>query len=252
MIRQRILLLDTNVIDIAMAVNQTLLLVSKKRGGYICVSNVHMCMEVYDTPEFERIVNSANMILPDGRPLLWAQKLLGHHGATQVRGQDIMSELCVTSRKKGLRIGLYGGQSESVLAAVESKLKQDYPSIKLSFQFSPPFRPITPAEDAKVVNEINSAGIDILFVGIGCPKQERWMAEHKDKLRCVMFGVGAAFDFIAGQKKYAPRWMQQAGLEWFFRLCIEPKRLWKRYLINNPRFIFYFGLQLIKVKLRLL
>ena len=251
MIRQRILSLETKVIDIAMAVNQTLLLVSKKRGGYICVSNVHMCMEVYDTPEFERIVNSANMILPDGRPLLWAQKLLGHHGATQVRGQDIMSELCVISGKKGLRIGLYGGQSESVLASVESKLKQDYPSIKLSFQFSPPFRPLTPAEDAKVVNEINSAGIDILFVGIGCPKQERWMAEHKDKLRCVLFGVGAAFDFVAGQKKHAPRWMQQAGLEWFFRLCTEPKRLWKRYLINNPRFIFYFGLQLISFKLSL-
>jgi len=247
-IKQRILLLDTNVIDIATAVDQTLLLVSEKKGAYVCASNVHMCMEVYDTPEFEQIVNGANMVLPDGRPLLWAQKLLGHHGATQVRGQDIMTELCAISRKKGLRMGLYGGQSESVLTAVQAKLRQDYSSIKLFYQFSPPFRPLTPAEDAEVVAQINSAGVDILFVGIGCPKQERWMAEHKDKLSCVMLGVGAAFDFMAGQKKHAPRWMQRIGLEWFFRLCSEPKRLWKRYLLHNPRFIFYFGVQLLKSK----
>jgi len=211
-----------------------------KQGAYVCVSNVHMCMETFDSIHFCKVVNEADLVIPDGKPLAIAQKLLGHTNAEQVRGQDIMNALCAVSGEKSLNIGFYGGSSESILDLVKFNLIAQYPDIKISYAFSPPFRALSEQEDAEVVEQINKAKVDILFVGIGCPKQEVWMADHKDKLSCVMLGVGAAFDFIAGNKKHAPRWMQKMGMEWFFRLCSEPGRLWKRYLSTNPRFIWYF------------
>lgn len=246
--RQRIISMDVNVIDIALAIERILLLTLKKKGSYVCISNVHMCMEAFDSSEFAQIVNGADLVLPDGRPLSWAQKLLGYSFASQVRGQDIMTALCEISGKRELRIGLYGGESESTLSVVQNKLKLDYPDIKLVYAYSPPFRPLTCEENVGVIRQINTMDVDVLFVGIGCPKQEHWMAEHKESLNCVMLGVGAAFDFISERKKHAPRWMQKIGFEWFFRLCSEPRRLWKRYFFHNPRFIFYFGLQLFKSK----
>jgi len=209
-------------------------------GAYVCISNVHMCMEAFDDVNFEQVVNSADLVIPDGRPISWAQKLLGHTDAKQVRGQDIMNELCRLSGNQEVNIGLYGGTSDDLLGQVVQQLTKDYPDIKITYSFSPPFRPLTEEEDEYVVKAINDAGVNVLFVGIGCPKQERWMAEHKSDLKCVMLGVGAAFDFIAGSKNHAPRWMQKFGLEWLFRLFSEPKRLWKRYLKQNPRFIYYF------------
>lgn len=224
-------------------------LAKKNTGAYVCVSNVHMCMEVFDSNEFAEIVNGADLTIPDGKPLSWAQKLLGHSDAEQVRGQDIMNAICERYGEKQLNIGLYGGSSDELLAQVVNKLTARFPDINIAYTYSPPFRPLTTEEDGSVVKAINDAKVNVLFVGIGCPKQERWMAEHKDSLNCVMLGVGAAFDFIAGSKKHAPRWMQQIGLEWFFRLLSEPKRLWKRYLITNPRFIWHFSKQLLKYKL---
>jgi N-acetylglucosaminyldiphosphoundecaprenol N-acetyl-beta-D-mannosaminyltransferase len=220
-----------------------------KEGSYICVSNVHMCMETFDDPTFENIVNSADLIIPDGRPISWAQKLLGSKTAEQVRGQDIMNELCGGSGKNNLNIGLYGGSSDALLKSVISNLKNSYPDIQITFAFSPPFRKLTDEEDRTVLDRIKMTEVDVLFVGIGCPKQERWMADHKNSLNCVMLGVGAAFDFIAGSKNHAPKWMQEVGLEWFFRLCCEPSRLWKRYLKQNPRFIYHFTKQLIRHKI---
>jgi N-acetylglucosaminyldiphosphoundecaprenol N-acetyl-beta-D-mannosaminyltransferase len=132
---------------------------------------------------------------------------------------------------------------------VITKLKQQYPAIKIIYSYSPPFRQLTEEEDQQVIDQINQSEVYVLFVGIGCPKQEIWMAEHKQHLQCVMLGVGAAYDFIAGTKQHAPRWMQKIGLEWLFRLASEPKRLWKRYLKQNPRFIYHFTKQLIKHKL---
>lgn len=215
-------------------------IVSQKLGAYVCVSNVHMCMEVYDSYDFLKVVNQADLVVPDGRPIFWAQRLLGHKEAKQVRGQDLMNALCSASGKDNFKIGLYGGFSDEILNQVVFNLRELYPDIQILYQYSPPFRPLSAEEDAKVVNDINSADVDVLFVGIGCPKQERWMAEHRDKVSCIMLGVGAAFDFIAGSKKHAPRWMQKIGLEWLFRLLSEPKRLWMRYLKQNPRFIYYF------------
>jgi len=237
--------MGVNVITKPIAVDSIL---SYKLGGYVCVSNVHMCMETYDSLEFRKIVNNADLVIPDGRPIFWAQKLLGYKDAQQVRGQDIMNALCEESNQGELKIGLYGGSSNDVLNQVIRSLTKTYPNISIVYSYSPPFRALTVAEDIQIIKDINSAKVDVLFVGIGCPKQERWMAEHKESLNCVMLGVGAAFDFICGSKKHAPRWMQKVGLEWLFRLVSEPKRLWKRYLKQNPRFIYHFSIQLVKTK----
>lgn len=238
--RKRVLRMNTDVTSLSSVVDGVLAMSAQKQGGYVCLSNVHMCMETFDSPEFEKVVNEADYVLPDGLPIAVAQKLLKAPGASQVRGQDLMNAVCSVAASKGLKIGLYGGADLDVLKKVEAVLKSQFPGLEVSYTFCPPFRPLTEEEDASVVAEINAAEVDMLFVGIGCPKQERWMAAHKSQLSCVMYGVGAAFDFISGSKKHAPIWMQRAGLEWFFRLCSEPSRLWKRYLQQNPRFIYYF------------
>ncbi|WP_430462249.1 WecB/TagA/CpsF family glycosyltransferase [Thalassolituus sp. LLYu03] len=230
----------TNVTNISAAASCVEQLAKSESGAYVCVSNVHMCMETFDDVAFRAVVNNADLVIPDGKPISCAQKLLGAKDAEQVRGQDIMNELCRISGEKGLNIGLYGGSSESVLDDVVDALKRQFPDIQITYRYSPPFRPLTAEEDGEIVRNINDAQVNVLFVGIGCPKQERWMAEHKHSLSCVMLGVGAAFDFVAGSKKHAPRWMQKVGLEWLFRLASEPRRLWKRYLKQNPRFIYYF------------
>jgi N-acetylglucosaminyldiphosphoundecaprenol N-acetyl-beta-D-mannosaminyltransferase len=202
-------------------------------------------METFDSLEFRSIVNNAELVIPDGRPIFWAQKLLGSKDAQQVRGQDIMYTLCEISGTEGLNIGFYGGVYDEVLEQVKTAVRHSYPDIRISYAFSPPFRPLTEEEAQQVISDINEANLNILFVRIGCPKQEKWMAAHKDHLDCVMLGVGAAFDFIAGNKKHSPRWMQNLGFEWLFRLCSEPSRLWKRYLKQNPRYIWYFLQQII-------
>ncbi len=215
-------------------------------SAYVCVSNVHMCMEAYDSSEYASIINNANLVLADGRPIYWAQKLLGYKQANQVRGQDIMHALCKVSGEKRLNIGLYGGADSGILNIVETRLSKTFPDIRIVFSYAPPFRKKTQTEEQKIIDKINDSSVDVLFVGLGCPKQEGWMAEHKDKLNCVMLGVGAAFDFIAGTKAHAPRVIQKLGLEWLFRLISEPRRLWKRYLFNNPRFVYLFIKQYIK------
>jgi len=197
-------------------------------------------METFDSKEFRTVVNAADLVVPDGRPVFWAQRLLGAGAAKQVRGQDVMNALCEKSAEQRLKVGLYGGSSDQILEQVKQKLGETFPGIAITYAYSPPFRILTDAEDQQVINDINAAGVDILFVGIGCPKQERWMAQHLSSLHCVMLGVGAAYDFIAGSKKHAPRWMQSVGLEWVFRLLSEPTRLWQRYLKQNPRFIYHF------------
>jgi len=235
----------TSVRDILFKVDEWLL---SPKGRYICVANVHMCMETFDSQSFRKVVNHADLVVPDGKPLSIAQKLLGHKKAVQIRGQDIMHSLCELSGPRDINIGFYGGSSDAVLNSVRSNLVQKNPNVQITYSFCPPFRSLSPEEDFNVSQEINNANVDILFVGIGCPKQEVWMAEHKNKINCIMLGVGAAFDFISGNKKEAPRWMQKMGMEWLFRLASEPRRLWKRYLKHNPRFVYYFIRQLLGKK----
>jgi N-acetylglucosaminyldiphosphoundecaprenol N-acetyl-beta-D-mannosaminyltransferase len=241
--------MNVDVTNLSNALDRIEQLAINQAGSYVCISNVHMCMEVFDSSEFESVVNNADLVIPDGRPLSWAQKLLSHSEAEQVRGQDIMNAVCQQSGIKSLNIGLYGGSSDELLQQVVTELQTSYPDINITFSYSPPFRPLTDEEDQGIIHKINDADVNVLFVGIGCPKQERWMAAHKESLNCVMLGVGAAYDFIAGSKKHAPRWVQRVGLEWLFRFCSEPQRLWKRYLQQNPRFVYYFTKQLINHKL---
>jgi N-acetylglucosaminyldiphosphoundecaprenol N-acetyl-beta-D-mannosaminyltransferase len=209
-------------------------------GHNACLVNVHMAMEAFDDCEFEHIVNSADLVIPDGRPIYIAQKLLGNKSAQQVRGLDLVHALCQLAENNHLKIGFYGGNDYELIVQVKNRLESMYPSLIISYLYSPPFRPLTPSENKVVVNEINASEVDILLVGIGCPKQEIWMAGNKAELSCVMVGVGAVFDFIAGEKKIAPKWMRMMSLEWLFRFLSEPGRLWKRYLKQNPRFIWFF------------
>ncbi|MCP4058033.1 WecB/TagA/CpsF family glycosyltransferase [Pseudoalteromonas sp.] len=236
---QYILRMRTNVTSKKEVIELIKKNVSEKRGSYICVSNVHMCMETFDNPDFKTIVNQADLVIPDGRPLFWVQRLIGHKDASQIRGQDITEEVCRLSDVGELTIGFYGGADDTVLSKLGNNLKQKYPNIKIAYQFSPPFRPLNCSENKDVIKEINDSNVDVLFVGIGCPKQERWMAANRNNVNAVMLGVGAVFDFISGTKTHAPHWVQEIGLEWLYRLCCEPKRLWKRYLKQNPRFIWH-------------
>ena len=241
--RKSIIKMDTDVTILQDVVTQILQLGEQRQSAYVCLSNVHMCMEVFDDPAFREVVNGADIVLPDGKPIAIAQRLLGAKEAKQVRGQDVMNTVCAASTPLQLKVGLYGGSDDKVLALVADKLRELNPGIDIAFMHAPPFRALTPEEDQSIIREINEAGVNLLFVGIGCPKQEIWMAEHKGKLDCVMFGVGAAFDFISGSKKHAPVWMQRACLEWLYRLGAEPRRLGKRYLKQNPRFIYHFSRQ---------
>ena len=212
---------------------------------YVCVANVHMVMEAFDSPEFRGIVNAADLVTPDGMPLVWMLRRLGVRGQTRVYGPELTLRLCEAAAQRGIAVGFYGG-TEEALASLVANLRERFPNLRVAYAYSPPFRPLTPEEDEEIVKAINASGARILFVGLGCPKQERWMAAHNGKVQAVMLGVGAAFDLHAGKVRQAPAWMQRAGLEWFFRLLMEPRRLWKRYLKHNPRFIVLAALQLLK------
>jgi N-acetylglucosaminyldiphosphoundecaprenol N-acetyl-beta-D-mannosaminyltransferase len=210
---------------------------------YVCVATVNNVMEVYDSAEFRRIMNAADLVTPDGMPLVWGLQWLGVRGATRVYGPDLTPIVLNAAESEELPVGFYGG-SPAVLRKLLDTVARRFPSLEVAFAWSPPFRPLTREEDEQVVRQINDSGARILFVGVSTPKQERWMASHRGRVRAVMLGVGAAFDFLAGVKPQAPRWMQDAGLEWFFRLASEPRRLWRRYFRHNPRFIAFFALQL--------
>jgi N-acetylglucosaminyldiphosphoundecaprenol N-acetyl-beta-D-mannosaminyltransferase len=214
------------------------------RPAYVCVATVHMVMEAFDSSAFRRIVNGADLVTPDGRPLVWALRSLGVKDATQVRGTDLTTHVVERAAREGLPIGLYGGTPD-LLERFVGILDRRYPGVRVVCRIAPPFRPLTPEEDEAVIEEILSSGARILFVGIGCPKQERWMEAHKERIPAVMLGVGAAFDFHTGRVRQAPGWIQVAGLEWLFRLLMDPRRLWKRYVRHNPRFVALFLLQLL-------
>ena len=203
---------------------------------YICIANVHMLMEAWDSVDFRNVVNHADMVTPDGMPLVWMMRLRGQRNQSRVYGPTLMLHILKSAAHAGIPVGFYGGKPD-VLQTLVEKLQQKYPGLKVAFEMSPPFGEIPTAQDSELVEKINRSGARILLVGLGCPKQEVWMAGHRGKVNAVMLGVGAAFDFHAGVKPQAPAFMQALGLEWLFRLLTEPRRLWKRYLYHNPRFL---------------
>jgi N-acetylglucosaminyldiphosphoundecaprenol N-acetyl-beta-D-mannosaminyltransferase len=221
--------------------------VHEGRSAYVCVATVHMIMETFDSATFRQMVNRADLVTPDGRPLVWALRSLGVRGASQVRGTDLTTHVVARAAHENVPIGVYGGTPE-LLEALCQVLKTRHPNIRVVSRIAPPFRPLTPDEDEAVTREIIASGARVLLVGIGCPKQEKWMAAHKDRIPAVMLGVGAAFDFHTGRVRQAPRWMQVAGLEGVFRLLVDPRRLWKRYARHNPRFVGLFLMQLLGLR----
>ena len=243
--RVRVVGLLPNVVSADSAIRRINELVRLKNGGYVCFSTVHMVMESFDNPEYGERVNGADMIIPDGMPLVWMQKLQGAKNANRLRANDLMIMLCAFAEQNNLTVGFYGGQ-QTVIDAILKRAAEDFPKLKIVYAFSPPFRPLTDEEDTEIVAEINDKKPDLLFMGLGCPKQENWMAAHKDRVFAVMLGVGASFDFYAGNVKQSPEWLGKLGLEWLFRLTQEPKRLWRRYLILNPRFMWLAARQLLK------
>ena len=209
-----------------------------KAGEPHCVTfaAVHMVMEGHDKPDFRAKLNSFDMVNPDGMPVVWALKVLGHRDATRVYGPDATVHLLKAAQKQGIPVGFYGG-SDSTLAKLVDQVEKNYPGINIAYAVSPPFRKLTQEEDDQIVKDMNASGARFIFVGLGCPKQEEWMVTHRDRVPAVLLAVGAAFDFLAGTKPQAPRWMMRNGLEWVFRLACEPRRLAGRYFKHNPRFI---------------
>ena len=247
--KHRILKLNVDITFYENVCEKIFSLADMNHSAYICAANVHMCMESFDNPDFKKIIDNAEIVIPDGAPLAWALKSLGHRSAIQIRGTDLMLKICQEAEKKNIPIGFYGG-TEECLKKLVSFMEKKFPNLMIEFHSSPPFRSLTLKEKEITITNINSTGVRILFVGLGCPKQEKWMADHMNKLSCVMIGVGAAFDFVSGTKKKAPRFIQKIGMEWFFRLISEPKRLWKRYLMQNPRFIVFFIRQWFREKIK--
>ena len=217
----------------------------KGESRYVCAANVHMIMEAYDDRSFQAVVNGADLVTPDGMPLVWCSRMLGVWEQQRVYGPTLTLHICEMAARSGIPIALYGGTEES-LDDFKTFLEKKYPEILIACSISPPFRLLTDHEDAAFACRISNSGARILLVSIGCPKQEQWMAEHKGVIPAVMIGVGAAFDFHSGRIKQAPEVLQKYALEWLFRLFMEPKRLWKRYLKHNPRFVVFFLLQLLR------
>ena len=213
----------------------------------MCCASVNNVMEAFDSAQFRQMMNAADLVTPDGMPLVWGLRLLGARGATRVYGPDLTLQVLDAAARNGLPVGFYGAGPVTV-RRLAANMRTRFPSLHIAYTFSPPFAPLGPEEDDRVVREINASGTRVLFVGLSTPKQERWMAAHRGRVEAVMLGVGAAFDFLAGVKPQAPRWMQSAGLEWLFRLLAEPRRLGGRYLRHNPRFVTLFTLQLLGLR----
>ncbi len=217
--------------------------IERRERQYICVTGVHGVMESQRDDSLRRIHNMAGLVVPDGMPLVWLSRLAGKRDVRRVYGPDLMLACCERSDASSHRHFFYGG-GEGVPERLAERLRARFPTLRVVGTYSPPFRPLSEQEANEVVRLINHANPDIVWVGLSTPKQERWMSSHRSLLQApVLIGVGAAFDFHAGLKQQAPRWMQKCGLEWLFRLATEPRRLWRRYLINNPLFVWRVLLQ---------
>lgn len=238
----RILKTNINVTDMERTVRYIDANLDELKGKYICVSNVHTTVMAYRDEEYRKVQNGAAMALPDGKPLSIVSKNRGFRDAARVPGPDLMPEILKLSEEKGYTHFFYGSKDET-LEKLKEQLLLNYPKLKIAGMYSPPFRPLTEEEDKEIIKMINESGADFIWVGLGAPKQENWMANHKDKLNGLMIGVGAAFDFHAGTIKRAPKWMQECCLEWLYRISQDPKRLLKRYLDTNISFVFHTMLE---------
>jgi N-acetylglucosaminyldiphosphoundecaprenol N-acetyl-beta-D-mannosaminyltransferase len=215
---------------------------------YICATSVHGIVTAHHDPEVRRYLNGADIATPDGMPVVWALRSCGVSGQQRVYGPTLMLGLCEMAAGTGRSVFLYGS-SPQTLAALERNLRSRFGSLRIAGTYSPPFRPLSEEERLDIVRRIAASKADFVFIGLSTPKQERWMAQNRRDLPGqILVGVGAAFDFHAGSLRQAPPWMQRSGLEWLFRLLMEPRRLWRRYLLETPTFLPLWGLQMLGVR----
>ncbi|HTC60240.1 MAG TPA: WecB/TagA/CpsF family glycosyltransferase [Solirubrobacteraceae bacterium] len=215
--------------------------------GWLTAAAVNLVMSAHDDPATMQAVLGATLAVPDGQPLVWALRLLGHARATRVYGPDLMAHYCAHAAGTGTPIYLYGGRSAQALELLTKRLRERFPGLQIAGGWSPPFRPLSVEEQAQAIERIDGSGAKVVWVGTGQPKQELWMHEMRPLLAApLLVGVGAAFDFHAGIVSQAPGWMQRNGLEWLYRLTREPKRLWRRYASQNPRFVVGFARQYLR------
>jgi N-acetylglucosaminyldiphosphoundecaprenol N-acetyl-beta-D-mannosaminyltransferase len=222
-----------------------------KKKSYICVSAVHGAVESFYNNKYKISHDKADIAVPDGRPIYWALKLLGNSKVDHLPGYFVTNEICKLANKKKYKIGIYGS-TDDVQQKFIKNIKKKYKKIKFTYLFSPPFRKLSLKETNNICKEINKSRVDILFVALGAPKQEIWMYDNYKKINCVSIGIGAAIDFISGNKKMAPHIMEFIGLAWLFRLISEPRRLFLRYFITNTLFLYFFTIQYIKFKLKII
>lgn len=233
----KILGVDIAAIDMDWLLDFTDRYIKDLSGDYLCVSNVHTTVMAYENEEYCAIQNGGIMAIPDGGPLSSVGRKRGYVHMERITGPDYMARVLEISVKKGYSHYFYGS-TEKTLEGIRRYLDKDYPGLKIAGMYSPPFRMMTEDEDSTLINEINGAGPDFIWVGLGAPKQERWMADHQGRVHGLMVGVGAGFDYLAGNIGRAPTWMQRLNLEWLYRFFQDPRRLYKRYLHANMRFIW--------------
>lgn len=214
-----------------------------RQSRYVTICNVHVVVSASRDADYRAVINGSDMATPDGAPVAWMLRRQGFADQARISGPDLMWALCERCAAEDLPIYCYGS-TDATLALLAQRLGAAFPALRIHTE-SPPFRALSAEEDAAAVERINASGAGIVFVGLGCPKQERWMAAHRGRIRAVMIGVGAAFDFHAGTVQRAPEWMREHGLEWLHRLASEPRRLWKRYLVTNTLFILGAARQLL-------
>jgi N-acetylglucosaminyldiphosphoundecaprenol N-acetyl-beta-D-mannosaminyltransferase len=235
-------------VNLETVTQQVLQWAGEASSRYLCISTVHMVMESHDDGRFRRIVNEADLVAADGMPIIWVTRLLGLDAQERVFAPEITDQVCAAAAIGGIPVGFFGSSPE-VIADLTINLAKRHAGLQIAFAHAPPFRPLTAAEDAEIVRSINESGVRILFVGLGCPKQERWMSEHRGQIAATMLGVGWAFDVLAGHSRTAPGWVQRSGLEWVYRLVLNPRKLWKRHLKHNPRFVVLILNQLLRLRL---
>jgi N-acetylglucosaminyldiphosphoundecaprenol N-acetyl-beta-D-mannosaminyltransferase len=226
------------------AVAQISLWGRQHQSRVVCICNVHSVVTATQDTGFMEVLKHADMATPDGAPVAWMLRRLGHTRQRRVSGPDLMLDYCAHAAASGEPIFLLGSTGHT-LARLQHNLHHRWPALHIAGALSPPFRPLSAQEDEAIVAAINESGACTVWVSLGCPKQEQWMHQHRGRVQAVMVGVGAAFDFHAGTVSRAPRWMREAGLEWLHRLCSEPRRLWKRYLVTNTAFVIGATRQLL-------
>jgi N-acetylglucosaminyldiphosphoundecaprenol N-acetyl-beta-D-mannosaminyltransferase len=241
LLRENILGVGIHAIQMEDAIHQISAWIKERQAAYVCVTPAHSVMDCVNHPELKPLYNESGLTTPDGMAIVWLLKLAGHKEIGRVYGPDLLQTTCKALAAEQVRHFFYGGEP-GIAEDLVARLKKEVPDLQVAGMYSPPFRALSNEEESEIIAMFIESGADIIWVGLGSPRQEVWMAEHVAAIPAVLIGVGAAFDFLSGHKKQAPRWIQRSGLEWLFRFCSEPKRLWRRY-IQYPKFIWLVILQ---------